>query len=169
VPEDFVLPRGVVATAGTYEYTRIGTRSNTSQGRPLSLRLDADCCGFEGGKQANVTASLEWRPTRYVVLAASQTRRRLEVRSGDSVTIYISSLNVNANLTPDMQIATQAQYDNISENFSFFARYRWEPRPGTEILVALGESADVPADDFPTTYRSANTNATLRVGHTFRF
>ena len=45
------------------------------------------------------------------------------------------------NFTPDMQLALQAQYDNISENFGFSARYRWEYRPGDEIFVGIGQSA----------------------------
>lgn len=169
VREDFFLPRGVIATAGTYEYTRLGIRSNTSAGRPLSFRFDADCCGFEGGEQKAVQVSTEWRPSRFAVLAASHSWRRLEVRSGDAVSINISSLDATANLTPDMQIATQLQYDNISEGLNLFARYRWEPRPGTEVLFTVGESADLGQEDFPQGYRSVNTSATLRVGHTFRF
>ncbi len=169
VREDFFLPRGLIATAGTYEYTRLGIRSSTSDGRPLSVRFDADCCGFEGGDQTSVTASVEWRPNRFAVLAASQSQRRLKVLSGGKVTINITALDLNANLTPDMQIATQVQYDNISEHVSLSTRYRWEFRPGTEVLLAVGESAGLAQEDFPQDYRSEKTTATLRIGHTFRF
>jgi hypothetical protein len=42
-----------------------------------------------------------------------------------------------------MQLALQAQYDNISKNFGLSARYRWEYQPGNEIFVALA-SGDAP-------------------------
>jgi hypothetical protein len=64
-----------------------------------------------------------------------------------------------------MQTALQAQYDNISENLAFSARYRWEYRPGTELFVGIGQSALVSSRRFT----GQTTQATIRLGHTFRF
>ena len=69
------------------------------------------------------------------------------------------------NFTPDMQFAIQAQYDNISESFGFLGRFRWEFRPGSEILIALGQSALIPGTDF----RFQTTALSVRIGHTLRF
>ena len=69
------------------------------------------------------------------------------------------------NFTPDMQIALQAQYDNISENFGLSTRYRWEYRPGNELFVGLGQSALISNGGFI----AQVTQATVRLGHTFRF
>jgi hypothetical protein len=64
-----------------------------------------------------------------------------------------------------MQTALQAQYDNISENFAFSARYRWEYRPGNELFVGAGQSALISGRRF----LGQTTQATVRLGHTFRF
>jgi hypothetical protein len=40
----------------------------------------------------------------------------------------------------DVQIFTG---DNISENFSFLGRARWEFRPWSEIFIALGQTATI--------------------------
>ena len=69
------------------------------------------------------------------------------------------------NFNPDMQLALQAQYDNISENFGFSARYRWEYRPGNEIFVGIGQSAVIDDRGFV----AQTTLGTIRVGQTFRF
>jgi hypothetical protein len=69
------------------------------------------------------------------------------------------------NFTPDMQLALQVQYDNISENFGFSARYRWEYRPGNEIFVGFGQSAIIDSRGF----MAQVSQGTIRLGHTFRF
>ena len=79
--------------------------------------------------------------------------------------INIFSLNGIVNFTPDMQFAMQAQYDNISESFGFLGRFRWEFQPGSEIFVALGQSAVIPGTDF----RFQTTGLSFRIGHTLRF
>ena len=85
-------------------------------------------------------------------------------RAGD-VDIHLLSVDSAVNFTPDMQIALQAQYDNISKNFGFSARYRWEYQPGNEIFVALGQAAMIVNNQF-----IAQTSLlTIRLGHTFRF
>jgi hypothetical protein len=69
------------------------------------------------------------------------------------------------NFLPDMQLALQAQYDNISENFGFSARYRWEYAPGDELFIAIGQSAMIGNQGFI----AQTTQATVRLGQTFRF
>jgi hypothetical protein len=64
-----------------------------------------------------------------------------------------------------MQLALQAQYDNISENFGFSARYRWEYAPGDELFIAIGQSAIFGNQGFI----AQTTQATVRLGQTFRF
>jgi hypothetical protein len=84
--------------------------------------------------------------------------------TGD-VDIHLFSVDSVVNFTPDMQLAVQAQYDNISRNFGFSARYRWEYQPGNEIFVALGQAAMIVNNQF-----IAQTSLlTIRLGHTFRF
>jgi hypothetical protein len=74
---------------------------------------------------------------------------------------------VNATVTfnPDMQLALQSQYDNISESFGFLARYRWEFLPGDELLIAFGQAAVIPGTGF----KAQRSLLSIRVGHTMRF
>jgi len=69
------------------------------------------------------------------------------------------------NFTPDMQLAIEAQFDNISRDFAFSARYRWEYAPGNEIFAAIGQTAQIPGARF-----EAQTSLfSLRLGRTFQF
>ena len=60
------------------------------------------------------------------------------------VAIHILSASGGVNFTPDMQILVQAQFDNISRNLGFSARYRWEYEPGNELFVSFGQDALIP-------------------------
>jgi hypothetical protein len=68
-----------------------------------------------------------------------------------------------------MQLALQVQYDNISENFGFSARYRWEYEPGNEIFIGVGQSAVIPGLIPRYTFIPRTTQVSVRLGHTFRF
>ena len=81
------------------------------------------------------------------------------------VDIHLATVDSVINFLPDMQLALQAQYDNISENFGFSARYRWEYRPGDEFFVAIGQSAMISNQGFV----AQSTQGTIRLGQTFRF
>lgn len=64
---------------------------------------------------------------------------------------------------------TDKQHDNISEAFSFFSRFSWEPVLDREIFLAFGHAALVEAERFPSEFFSSlGSSLALRLGHTFR-
>ncbi len=67
--------------------------------------------------------------------------------------------------TPDMSLAFQAQYDNLSRSFGGLARYRWEYSPGNELLLTYGQSAFVP----DSRVIAQTSQFTLRLVRTFQF
>ncbi len=71
----------------------------------------------------------------------------------------------NVNFSPYMQLDVQAQYDNISEEFGFLSRYRWEFAPGDELFVAFGQAAEIPGARFV----AQRSLLSVRIGRTFRF
>jgi hypothetical protein len=64
-----------------------------------------------------------------------------------------------------MSLDIQGQFDNISRNFAFLARYRWEYEPGNELFIALGQGAIIQESAFA----AQRSLLTIRLGHTFRF
>jgi len=82
------------------------------------------------------------------------------------VNIHLFTSDIILNFTPDMQLFTQIQYDNISENFALSFRYRWEYEPGQELFVSVGQSAVIPGEP---TFVPQSTQATIRLGRTYRF
>ncbi len=164
VPNTFALPGGVPLPSGDYNWTTIGGFYQTSQARTLMVRAELECCAFYDGTSVKGALELKYRPSAYYELEGRYDYQNIDVPGGN-VDIHLLSAEGAVNFTPDMQIAFQAQYDNISESFGFLGRYRWEFRPGSELFVALGQSAVIPGTDF----RFQVSQLSIRLGHTLRF
>ena len=122
------------------------------------------CCSFYSGDQLYSKLQIAFRPNAYFEFVPTWEATLIRQPQG-SVDIHILSLDSIINFIPDIQLAIQAQFDNISRGFGFSARYVWEYEPGNQILFAIGHSALIPGTNFI----SQRTQATLRLIHTFRF
>jgi cellulose/xylan binding protein with CBM9 domain len=164
VPLPFFLPRSVPVPAGTYDWTNVEMGLRTFNGRLLTLQADLTCCSFYDGDAVVTRVTLIFRPSVHFEITAGHEANLIDLPTG-KVDIHLATSDAVVNFTPVMQIALQAQYDNISENFGFSGRYRWEYRPGNELFVGVGQSALISDRGFV----AQVTQATVRLGHTFRF
>jgi hypothetical protein len=164
VPVTFFLPRTVPVLARTYEWTNVNVGVRTFNGRLLTVQADVTCCSFYDGDAVASRVNLIFRPSIHFEINVGHEANVIDLPTG-GVDIHLATTDGAVNITPDMQIALQAQYDNISENVAFSARYRWEYRPGNELFIGLGQSALISNRGFI----GQSTQATIRLGHTFRF
>jgi hypothetical protein len=164
VPASFLVANTVPILPGKYEWTNFSVSTRTFSGRLFTLNGTFTCCSFYDGTAVSVRAEVIFRPSLYFEITTSYEPNFIELPTGE-VDIHIASVDAVVNFTPDMQLALQAQYDNISENFGFSARYRWEYRPGNEIFVGVGQSAIIDNRGFI----AQISQASIRLGHTFRF
>lgn len=165
VTTPFELPRGVMVPAKEYEWTNISPYFETSQSRSVQASLDLECCSFLDGDMYSASLSVNYRPDSTFAIAPNYFYQRIDLPTGD-LEIQIYALDFTVNFTPDMQLLTQVQYDNISQGVGLSARYRWEFAPGSELFVAVGESADLREHLH---YSSQTSQASIRIGHTLRF
>jgi hypothetical protein len=168
VPDDpggpFKIAGRVPVAPGGYHWTNFYLRFRSFQGRSLSTTTEFTCCSFYNGSAIHPKIALTYRPNAYFEFVPTWDATFIDLPTG-AVDIHLLSVDSVVNFTPDMQVALQAQYDNISRNFGFSARYRWEYQPGNEIFVALGQAAMFENNQF-----IAQTSLlTVRLGHTFRF
>jgi len=163
VSEPFFLPDDVIVPIGKYDWTNFSARLQTSRSWPLSLSAEVACCRFLNGSSLETTFQANFRPNQYYEIGASHEWTRLRMPNGD-INIHVASLNATITFTPDMQLALQTQYDNISQNFGLLARYRWEFIPGSELLIVFGQAATIPNSRFV----AQRSQFTIRIGHTLR-
>jgi hypothetical protein len=164
VPVPFQLPRAVPVFVGTYNWTNVNVGVRSFNGRVLSVQADLTCCRFYDGDAVVTRVNLIFRPSTHFEINIGHEANAIDLPTG-AVDIHLATADGVVNFTPVMQIALQAQYDNISENVAFSGRYRWEYHPGNELFVGLGQSALISNRGFI----SQITQATIRLGHTFRF
>jgi hypothetical protein len=168
VPEDpnrpFKIAGKVPVPAGSYNWNNFYARVRTFNGRAVAVTAEMTCCSFYDGSAIHPRIQLIYRPNAYFEFVPTWDASFISLPAGD-VDIHLLSIDSVVNFTPDMQLALQAQYDNISKNVGFSARYRWEHEPGNEIFVALGQAAMFLNNQFI----AQTTLLSIRLGHTFRF
>jgi cellulose/xylan binding protein with CBM9 domain len=164
VPMLFFLPRNVPVPAGEYDWTNVSVGVRTFNGRLLTVQADLTCCSFYDGSALVTRETLIFRPSVHFEINTGHEANLIDLPTG-RVDIHLATTDAVVNFTPVMQIALQAQYDNISENLGFSGRYRWEYRPGNELFVGVGQTALISTRGFS----AQMTQATVRFGHTFRF
>lgn len=160
----FVLPDGLTIPAGEYHFQRGHMFYDGYFGRPFSLELEIECCAWFDGDRLDVDAEMEWRISPFIKLLMNYEYVTIDNPRG-SIEVHIADAGINLNFTPDMQFASQIQYDNISENFNYLGRFQWEIRPETELFVSISHSAKTDLERFT----SDISGATIRIGNTFRY
>ena len=168
INQPFLIAGELRVPLGDYHFNQFYVALNSSNSRKLIADVEVTCCRIYDGDYLGLNTILEFRLSKYFRLTAKHNMEKFEMPSG-KLTVHIGSLDSSINFTPDMQIDTQMQYDNISERFSFSARYRWFPRPETEVFIAVGQTADMKSNNFPGHFDADQTQVTVRLGHTFRF
>lgn len=168
INQPFLIAGELPVPLGDYHFNQFYVALNSSNSRKLIADVEVTCCRIYDGDYLGLNTILEFRLSKYFRLTAKHNMEKFEMLSG-KLTVHIGSLDSSINFTPDMQIDTQMQYDNISERFSFSARYRWFPRPETEVFIAVGQTADMKSNNFPGHFDADQTQVTVRLGHTFRF
>ena len=150
--------------AGQYHWTNGDFYVQTTPARPIFGKLDVLCCSYYNGTQLKAALQLDMRPNATFQFAPKYTYTYLDMPGG-LLNIHALSLAFITNFTPDMQLYSELQFDNVSEKFALSMRYRWEYEPGQEIFASIGQSALIPGQEFA----PRSTQAVIRLGHTFRY
>ena len=153
---------------GVYDNNGVKFRVQSSYVRSWGTTSEIEFKDFYGGDSKRYDFNVNFRPNPHVDLKAGYKREDISVPSGN-VSVQIGSLETVFNVSTDLSVTTQTQYDNISNSLSFFGRVNWELRPQTEVFFSLGHGAYIEGDDFRRNFRSVQTSAVLRFGNTFRF
>lgn len=164
----FFLPTGIIVPPGEYHNDGASMKLTTSMVRPYGVEVELKHNNFYGGESTIASISALARPNRFLNLEAAYSRTDISVSGGD-VSVHIGSIDTVVNVTPKLSVSTQTQYDNISQSLSVFGRLQWELRPETEVFMSLGHGAFIEGNDFGRDFRSIQTRAILRFGHTLRF
>jgi len=169
VTSAFNLPRGIPITPGRYDWTNVSARFETLRSRLVSILFVAECCSYYDGDYFRSDLTIRFRFEDYLQINPRYVGTYISTPAGN-VDIHVLSLDTMMNITPDMQLALQAQYDNISRAFGLSVRYLWEYEPGETLFVAFGQSGNVPGLEFPgSRFLPQRSQLAVRLGTTMRY
>ena len=163
----FSIAGEVPVAIGEYRYGQQEIRVESTRSRPFAAEAKVRWGGVYDGDFLQIGSEVSVRPNKHFELAAGHEYIEFALPSGE-IGIHIASVNSTIAFTPDMTIKTEIQYDNISEAFTFFSRFSWEPVPEREIFLSFGHTALIGRTEFPRDFNSQGTSLALRLGHTFR-
>ncbi len=167
IREPFDIAGRLNVPAGVYRHERYSLRAAMTEARPIAARAEVEVGGAFGGDFLSIEGGVSWRPSRHFRLGAEYEVTAFDLDTG-SLDVHVGALTSVVAFSPTLFVATDIQYDNISENFTLFSRFTWEPRPEREIFISFGHSALIEEDRFPASFRAQATSFAVRLGHTFR-
>jgi len=168
VPRPFVLPGGLIVPAGHYRWSYSNIFLTSSQARPVSINLLINCCRIYTEGYLNTDVAIAYRPNGTFALSIEDNRVHLRGSTG-STTVHAVNTTLTVNFTPDMQLSTQLEYDDITDHLDLLSLFGWQYSPGQTVLVAVGDDALVTGRVLgPATYPQSLA-VLLRIGHTFQF
>jgi hypothetical protein len=159
---------GVVVPIGEYKFTQYEAEIALTRARPIGARVEGRISDIYGGRNRAAEFGLSWTPSRHFSFGAEYAYEKFSLPGGD-IAIHIATLDSTVAFSPTMFLKSDVQYDNISENFTFFSRFTWEPTPENEIFVSLGHAALIERDAFPGSFRAQGSSLAVRFGRTLRF
>ncbi|MCC7010128.1 MAG: carbohydrate binding family 9 domain-containing protein [Acidobacteria bacterium] len=133
--EDFEISDGVVLPAGAeYRFTRYQIEAETSDSRPVSIAPQVTWGEFFSGRRRDYALQIGVRPRRGVSFAVEAERSVLDLAEG-SFTADVVRLAANTQFSPWISLANNVQYDTVSGELGWQARFRWIRRPGNDLFV----------------------------------
>lgn len=167
IREPFAVADIVPVAIGQYRFNQYEVSASTTPSRPFSFGAGVRWGGIYGGDFLSVESEIAIRPNRYFSISGEHEFSQFDLPGG-AVDIHIATARTTLAFSPDMFADAEIQYDNISQNFTLFSRFRWEPRPEQEVFISFSHGAIIDRDAFPRSFRAQNSSFAIRLGHTLR-
>jgi hypothetical protein len=136
--QDFEISKGVVIPADDYWWYEYEVHFDTAPRRLFRFGSTVVFGEFYQGERELYSVNTTFLPSKYVGLQASHGLNAVRLPEG-SFDTQLSSLRLQINFKPDMTWATFLQYDNVSDTYGYNSRFRWELKPGTDLLLVFNQ------------------------------
>jgi hypothetical protein len=163
-PFDIVGDGEVVLAPGTYTTYSGGIDLRSARYRTVSGDAELETGGFWSGRQTQVETGFTVRPLIGVSVGGEWEHTRANLDEGDFRT-HVFRLDGTVDLSPDIALTTQVQFDNVSDRLGLFARMRWIVQPGSDLFVVLRRNWRAAGERLT----PLQTSATAKLSYSVRF
>lgn len=131
-PFDILRDDSIILPPGRYPTWGLTTEAQTAAYRLVSGNTTFSYGGFWSGTRTRLSLGTTVRPLPGLNASVDWAHRRVDLREGDFQT-HLFRFESNVDLTPNLAITSQLQYDNLSRRLGLFARLRWILEPGSDL------------------------------------
>jgi hypothetical protein len=135
----FEISPGVVIPPGPYQWVRRSIAATSAQKRRVYTSLTWVSGTFYDGSLDQYEWSGAWNPTPLVTLEFNSERNIGRIRTG-RFTQQLVGTRLRMNISPDLSIATYAQYDTDTDSVGVNTRLRWTFAPVADLFVVYNHN-----------------------------
>ena len=168
IREPFQIAGRLPVPLGEYSQMAYTAEVALTNARALGIELEYSWGDIYDGNFNYIGVETRWRPNERINLGLEYSVETFDLPSG-KLAVHVAAINSTLAFSPWMTLQTDVQYDNISERFTWFSRFRWEPTPAREVFVSLGHDATIDRNRIPGSFRAQGTRLGVRLGQTLRF
>ena len=138
--EDFEIHDGIILPmGGEYDFTRYRLFANTARRRPLSIRSQLEWGDFFSGQRREFSMDVTVRPRPGLRLELEGEWNRVELAEG-SFSTSLFEAQISSQFSPWISLANTLQYDSVSRELGWQARFRWILRPGNDFFLVYSQN-----------------------------
>lgn len=135
----FQIANGVTIPAGSYHWTRWRLEGGLAAKRKFSSQATWWFGDFYDGSLNEITLTGAWKPSPLFIVEFSGTRNAARLPAGDFTQDVIGT-RVRMSVSPDLQLNSYLQYDNLSRSFGTNTRLRWTFSPVGDLFVVYNHN-----------------------------
>ncbi len=139
IPEDFEIAEDVFVKAGEYNWWRYRLEFQSASKRKVTTKLTWWFGTMYDGTMGQLQVELAWRPSHHLNLAFEGERNWGSLTGGD-VDIRLGRARMDLFITPNFQILSFLQYDNITKSLGLNTRLRFTYRSLLDIFVVYNRN-----------------------------
>lgn len=139
IPEDFEIAEDVFVKAGEYNWWRYRLEFQSASKRRVTTKISWWFGTLYDGTMDQLQVELAWRPSHRLNLGFEGERNWGNLKDGD-VDIQLGRARVDFFLTPNFQVLTFLQYDNITKSLGLNTRLRFTYRSLLDIFVVYNRN-----------------------------
>jgi hypothetical protein len=139
LPFDFEVADGVIIPMGPYQYTNFRAGFESASHRPYQFEFNQHFGQFYSGHLAETEISVSLKYKGYATLGVQTALIRGRLPQGNfNENIY--ELKADVFLSSNLGLMNYVQYDDVSKELGWQARFRWQISPGNEIFFVYNKN-----------------------------
>ena len=164
LPRNFEISRGVVLPAhANYSFLRRQFAVQTANRRTVAIQAKWETGAFYDGGRRQVNGTISVRPHRGWLINLGGDYNRIDLKEG-RFTTRVWTNDVNMQLSPFISFVNRLQFDTVTRQIGWQARFRWIITPGNDVYVVYSQNwSDL------NTLQTLDRRGSIKVVKTIRF